>query len=166
MMTKSDLKPFYVVKTRNGSLHLVGQDAKGLCVVSERVYISMNEYDEDMNALMPEFDIVEIYGYSKCWTECKDASTNQRELLWQRLEGSTKKLLKALGGLKVETGSLSCLGCKNENQCSTKGCAIIREACDIIGQRARAEELIRKTVNKEAKIHQLSAEEVPKYTIF
>ena len=37
-----------------------------------------------------------------------------------------EKLLKALGRLSVETGSLACLGCGWEHDCSTHGCAILR----------------------------------------
>lgn len=39
-----------------------------------------------------------------------------------------EELLKALKRLKVETGSLACLGCGHEHNCSVAGCAIIREA--------------------------------------
>ena len=39
-----------------------------------------------------------------------------------------KKLLDALKQLKVETGSLACLGCGYEHNCGVYGCAIIREA--------------------------------------
>lgn len=37
-------------------------------------------------------------------------------------------LISALSQLSVETGSLACLGCGHEHNCSTSGCAIIREA--------------------------------------
>lgn len=40
------------------------------------------------------------------------------------------KLIQALNGLKVETGSLACMGCGHEHNCSTQGCAIIREAME------------------------------------
>ena len=36
-------------------------------------------------------------------------------------------LLPALRRLKVETGSLACLGCGHEHNCSTQGCASLRE---------------------------------------
>lgn len=39
-----------------------------------------------------------------------------------------KDLLQALRRLKVETGSLACLGCGHENNCGLNGCAILREA--------------------------------------
>lgn len=44
---------------------------------------------------------------------------------------TTDELLKALARLRVETGSLACLGCGREHNCSTKGCAILRAAADL-----------------------------------
>lgn len=38
------------------------------------------------------------------------------------------ELEKALYRLKVETGSLACMGCGYEHNCSIHGCAILREA--------------------------------------
>ena len=40
------------------------------------------------------------------------------------------ELLAALNRLKMETGSLACLGCGHEHNCSTAGCAIIRAAAE------------------------------------
>lgn len=37
-------------------------------------------------------------------------------------------LIWALEHMKVETGSLVCLGCGYENNCSTRGCAGIKKA--------------------------------------
>ena len=50
-----------------------------------------------------------------------------------------KTLLAALRSLKVQTGSLACLGCGYEHNCSTQGCAILREAelvaeCSLVHQ--------------------------------
>ena len=42
-------------------------------------------------------------------------------------------LIKALQRLKVETGSIACLGCGHENNCGIHGCAIIREAAEKLG---------------------------------
>lgn len=42
----------------------------------------------------------------------------------------TEELLKALNRLKVQTGSLACLGCGHEHNCGVHGCALIREAID------------------------------------
>ena len=40
----------------------------------------------------------------------------------------TDELIKALGRLKVQTGSLACLGCGYEHNCGLHGGAIMREA--------------------------------------
>ncbi|MGI6181500.1 MAG: hypothetical protein ACOYIE_05425 [Agathobaculum sp.] len=42
----------------------------------------------------------------------------------------TSDLIKALNRLKVQTGSLVCIGCGYEQNCSTQGCRLIREAAD------------------------------------
>lgn len=47
---------------------------------------------------------------------------------------TTNDILEALARLRVETGSLACLGCGREHNCSTKGCRILREAADLIRQ--------------------------------
>lgn len=41
---------------------------------------------------------------------------------------TTNDLLQALVRLRVETGSLACLGCGYEHNCSVRGCQILREA--------------------------------------
>lgn len=39
------------------------------------------------------------------------------------------ELIRSLRQLRVETGSLACLGCAgSDGRCSTRGCAIIRQA--------------------------------------
>ena len=45
---------------------------------------------------------------------------------------TTNDLLEALARLRVETGSLACLGCGREHNCSTHGCAILPAAADLI----------------------------------
>lgn len=40
----------------------------------------------------------------------------------------SEELIQALNCLKVQTGSLACLGCGYEHNCTTKGCRILREA--------------------------------------
>ena len=45
---------------------------------------------------------------------------------------TTKAILEALARLRVESGSLACLGCGREHNCSTHGCAILRAAADLI----------------------------------
>lgn len=46
---------------------------------------------------------------------------------------TTNKLIKALQRLKVETGSIACLGCGYEHNCGILGCTIILEAAEKIG---------------------------------
>ena len=59
----------------------------------------------------------------------------------------TEELLKALARLRVETGSLACLGCGYEHNCSTKGCRILREAADLIRQLSDENTELREEVN-------------------
>lgn len=44
----------------------------------------------------------------------------------------TEEILTALRRLKVETGSLVCMGCGREHDCGIHGCRIVREAADLI----------------------------------
>lgn len=41
-------------------------------------------------------------------------------------------IVKLLRKMKIETGSLACLGCGHEHGCSLHGCAILREAADAL----------------------------------
>ena len=41
-----------------------------------------------------------------------------------------EELIQALNRLKVQTGSLACLGCGYEQSCTAKGCRILREAVE------------------------------------
>ena len=43
-----------------------------------------------------------------------------------------QELVNAMRRLKVETGSLACLGCGHEHNCGVSGCAVMREAADRI----------------------------------
>lgn len=40
---------------------------------------------------------------------------------------SDRELLDSMKRLKVQTGSLACLGCAHENDCGIHGCTILRE---------------------------------------
>lgn len=44
----------------------------------------------------------------------------------------TEEILAALRRLKVETGSLVCMGCGREHDCGVHGCRIMRDAADLI----------------------------------
>ena len=41
-------------------------------------------------------------------------------------------LLADLKRLKVEAGSLACMGCGREHSCGVHGCAVLREAADVL----------------------------------
>ena len=41
-------------------------------------------------------------------------------------------LLADLKRLKVETGSLACMGCGREHDCGVHGCVILRESADVL----------------------------------
>lgn len=43
---------------------------------------------------------------------------------------TNEERIQALDRLKVQTGSLACLGCGYEHSCTTKGCQILREAVE------------------------------------
>ena len=47
-------------------------------------------------------------------------------------------LLQALKRLRVETGSLACLGCGHEHDCGVRGCAIMRKAVERLSGMTRA----------------------------
>lgn len=43
-----------------------------------------------------------------------------------------EEIMTALRRLKVETGSLACMGCGHEHDCGIHGCRIAREAAELI----------------------------------
>lgn len=45
---------------------------------------------------------------------------------------SDRELIAALNRLKVETGSLACMGCGYEHNCGIHGCAVIREVSETL----------------------------------
>ncbi len=55
-----------------------------------------------------------------------------------------EELLKALRRTVVQTGSLCCLGCGYEHNCSIHGCTIIRAAMEEIMQLAVENEALRR----------------------
>lgn len=55
---------------------------------------------------------------------------------------TTEELLKALARLRVETGSLSCLGCGHEHNCSVHGCYLLTEAWDKLDYLRRREDAL------------------------
>lgn len=47
-----------------------------------------------------------------------------------------QELVSAIRRLKVETGSLACMGCGHEHNCGASGCAVMREAADRIANQS------------------------------
>ena len=64
---------------------------------------------------------------------------------------TAKEIVQALARLRVETGSLACLGCGSEHNCSTQGCAILRTAADLI-ERLTAENAALREKQMEVRI--------------
>lgn len=88
--TKDDLKVGYVVKLRNGNLHMVMPiDREGVEFVtttSDGFHTRSNLYTHDLfiNHHERDYDIMEVYGFSKWCHEAYMISTKDRELLWSR----------------------------------------------------------------------------------
>ena len=47
-----------------------------------------------------------------------------------------QELVSAIRRLKVETGSLACMGCGHVRNCGVSGCAVMREAADRIANQS------------------------------
>lgn len=47
-----------------------------------------------------------------------------------------QELVNAIRRLKVETGSLACMGCGHEHNCGVSGCAVMRKAADRIANQS------------------------------
>ena len=67
---------------------------------------------------------------------------------------TTQEIIRALRGLQVETGSLACLDCTHENSCSTKGCAILRQAAEALEK----VQTIDNCISRQATIEAIEAE--------
>lgn len=76
---------------------------------------------------------------------------------------NAEKIISALKGLKVQTGSLSCMGCGQEHNCGIHGCAIVLAAIQELEQHAGALDAIAKTAKQlsaiRALVESLSARE-------
>ena len=97
--TKKDLKPGYVVKVRNGTLELVTlSGAYGTAANPIMISVSdegtwtditngiLNDLRSGGASINSEYDIVEVYGYSKYANMALKVSTEYRDLLWKREE--------------------------------------------------------------------------------
>lgn len=58
------------------------------------------------------------------------------------------ELVSAVRRLKVETGSLACMGCGHEHNCGVSGCAVMREAADRIANQSTHVAALQKEIEK------------------
>lgn len=62
------------------------------------------------------------------------------------------EIFDALKRIKVQTGSLVCLGCGHEHHCSVHGCAVINAsiwAIEILQEQLTASEIVRKDLGRQ-----------------
>ena len=59
----------------------------------------------------------------------------------------TSEIIKALNRLKVETGSLVCLGCGHEHNCGVHGCAILRETVGLLEKQEKQIQTLKATLS-------------------
>lgn len=64
-----------------------------------------------------------------------------------------KELIASLKRLKVQTGSLACMGCGREHNCGVHGCAILRETIAFVEKKLAAPDtkgdLLRRMTDRE-----------------
>ena len=58
-----------------------------------------------------------------------------------------EEIVKWLRSMKVETGSLLCLGCCYENSCSIHGCAVMRAAADAMENHQTENDALRRHID-------------------
>lgn len=92
-MTKSELKPGYVVKYRDGTLRMVMPLDHGNILVEmeskDPYWSGLEVFNEDLTCNivnMRNCDIVEVYDYSKSRESIWNFDKDDRELLWKRKE--------------------------------------------------------------------------------
>ena len=93
-MTKSELKPGYVVRSRNGQLRMVmplhnsGEYVLVEMETNNPHHGDLKDFDEDlMNRCgLRNTDIVEVYGFSKNKRSVWSFDGRDRNLLWKRPE--------------------------------------------------------------------------------
>ena len=61
------------------------------------------------------------------------------------------QLIHGLRQLKVQTGSLVCMGCRHEDNCGIKGCALIRAAIEQLEVIQGFEEWLREQATSDKK---------------
>lgn len=110
--TKKDLKVGYVVKTRARGLYMVAVNANEELVMANtsQGWMPLHGYNDDLTdsgrtslfvgTANENYDIVEVYGYSRNNCTTVSVSTENRTLLWKREEPkemTLEEIEKALG---------------------------------------------------------------------
>lgn len=109
--TKDYLKVGYVVKTRARGLYMVAVNANEELVMANtsQGWMPLHEYNDDLTdsgrtslfgTADENYDIVEVYGYSRKNHTTVSVSTEDRTLLWKREEPkemTLEEIEKALG---------------------------------------------------------------------
>lgn len=90
-MTKSELKPGYVVRYQNGELRMVMSTTKENVFVQmgckNPFWSSLDNYNEALiNTNSPDLSVVEVYGHSEFTTTIWELEKQHRKLLWKRPE--------------------------------------------------------------------------------
>lgn len=92
-MTKSELKPGYVVKYRNGSLRMVmpldNENSLIEMCPDAPAWCSLRDFNEDLTCKftnMRDIDIMEVYGCSRYNNSVWKFDARDRKLLWKRQE--------------------------------------------------------------------------------
>lgn len=85
--TKADLKPGYLVKTKQYDLYMVMPSQNGLAFVNESGWLNASDLKENLSDNADEdYDIIEVYGYSKYEYKALEINTATRDVLWKREE--------------------------------------------------------------------------------
>ena len=93
-MTKSKLKPGYVIRNRNGYFRMVMPLNDQYILVEmdseDPFWITLNNFNEDLTCKgFPNCDVMEVYGYSNHRESVWTFNKNDRELLWKRNKKKT-----------------------------------------------------------------------------
>jgi hypothetical protein len=95
--TKSDLKPFMLVKLRRGDLCIVSQSKLGVSFNSEFGFMSFYSYNDELLCFddgerEKYYDVMEVYDISNKYYDANKLSTDNRELLFKREEQSQRDI--------------------------------------------------------------------------
>lgn len=106
-MTKSELKPGYIVRYRDGNFRMVMPLENELILVEmvfeDPCYTTLTYHNEDLTCSgCPSCDIMEVYGLSASRRSVWTLDKNDRELLWTRKKQYTYAQLREILGEEFE----------------------------------------------------------------